>query len=87
MEFTWDTTLIVNLVLGIVILFFGILGWQRSKSLVSLYLGIAFGLFGFSHLATLLGLKYAMDIVLIAIRLLAYLLVTYAVYLLAFRKE
>jgi len=85
--FVWDTTLVINLVLCIVILVFGILGWQRTKNLTPLYIGIAFGLFGISHLATLLSLKDALNTVLIIIRLLAYLLVTYAVYLMAFKKK
>jgi uncharacterized membrane protein (UPF0136 family) len=87
MHFVWDTTLVINLVLCIVILVFGIIGWQRSKNLVPLYIGIAFGLFGLSHLATLLSLKDALNTVLILIRLLAYLLVTYAVYLMVFKKK
>jgi uncharacterized membrane protein (UPF0136 family) len=87
MQFVWDTQYVVNLVLCIVILIFGIIAWQRSKNLVPLYIGIAFGLFGLSHLATLLSLKTALNTLLIIIRLLAYLLVTYAVYLMAFRKK
>ena len=87
MQFVWDTTTVINLVLCIVILVFGIIGWQRSKNLVPLYIGIAFGLFGLSHLATLFSLKDSLSTLLIIIRLLAYLLVTYAVYLMAFRKK
>jgi hypothetical protein len=87
MQFTWDTTTFINLILCILILVFGIIGWQRSKKLFPLYIGIAFGLFGLSHLATLLGLKVTLDAVLIIIRLLAYLLVTYTVYLMAFRHK
>jgi uncharacterized membrane protein YhfC len=87
MHFVWDTTLVINLILCIIILAFGIIAWQRSKNLIPLYIGIAFGLFGLSHLATLLSLKDALNSVLILIRLLAYLLVTYAVYVMAFRKK
>ena len=87
MQFVWDTQYVINLVLCIVILIFGIIAWQRSKNLVPLYIGIAFGLFGLSHLATLFSLKTALNTLLIIIRLLAYLVVTYAVYLMAFRKK
>jgi hypothetical protein len=89
MQFNLDTaTLVVNLLLCIIILVFGIIAWQRSKNLVPLYIGIAFGLFGLSHLANLLSLnKGALGTALIIDRLLAYLLVTYAVYLMAFRKK
>jgi uncharacterized membrane protein (UPF0136 family) len=87
MQFNWDTLTFVNLVLCIVILVFGIISYQRSKSRITLYVGTAFGLFGFSHLATLLGLSSALNIELIIIRTLAYLLVTYAMYLAAYGKK
>jgi len=87
MAFHWDTITFINLVLCIVILVFGIMGWQRSKNVVPLYIAIAFGLFGLSHLATLLGLSTSLNPLLIVIRLLAYLLVTYRVYRMAFRKK
>jgi hypothetical protein len=87
MVFVWNTTLAINLVLCIFITAFGVIGWQRSKNMVPLYIGIAFGLFGLSHLATLFSLATALSSVLILVRLLAYVLVTYAVYLMAFQKK
>jgi len=87
MVFVWNTITVINLVLCIFILVFGIMGWQRSKNPVPLYIGIAFGLFGLSHLATLLSLSVCLNALLIIIRLAAYLLVTYAVYLMAFHKK
>jgi uncharacterized membrane protein (UPF0136 family) len=77
----------INLILCIVILVFGIVGWQRSKNRVVLYVGTAFGLFGLSHLANLLGLGTTLNVVLIVIRTLAYLLVTYALFLAAYSKK
>ena len=87
MQFTWNTLTFINLILCIVILVFGIVGWQRSKSRVVLYVGTAFGLFGLSHLASLLGLSSALNVLLIVIRTLAYLLVTYALFLVAYGKK
>ena len=87
MEFTWNTMTFINLILCIVILVFGIVGWQRSKNRVVLYVGTAFGLFGLSHLANLLGLGTTLNVVLIVIRTLAYLLVTYALFLAAYSKK
>jgi hypothetical protein len=87
MQFNWNTITFINLILCIVILIFGILSWQRTKSRVALYVGTAFGLFGLSHLATLLGLATALNIALIVDRTLAYLLVTYALYLAAYRTK
>ena len=87
MQFSWDTMTFINLILCIVILIFGILGYQRSKSRVVLYVGVAFGLFGLSHLATLLSLKDSLSTVLIIIRTAAYLLVTYALFVAAFQGK
>jgi len=87
MQFIWDPIYAVNLVLCIVILIFGVIGYRRSKNPIPLYIGIAFGLFGLSHLATLLGLKDALEIVLVVVRTLAYLIVAFALYLAAFAKK
>jgi hypothetical protein len=87
MQFHWDTLTFINLILCIVILIFGIISWQRSKSRVALYVGMAFGLFGLSHLATLLGLSKTLNIELIIVRTLAYLLVAYTLFLTATSKK
>jgi len=87
MQFSWDTMTFINLILCIVILIFGILGYQRSKSKVVLYVGFAFGLFGLSHLATLLNLRESLSTILIIVRTAAYLLVTYALFLAAFQGK
>jgi hypothetical protein len=87
MHFVWDPIYAVNLVLCIVILSFGLAGYRRSKSIVPLYIGIAFGLFGLSHLATLFGLQKTLEIVLILVRTAAYLIVAYALYMAAFGKK
>jgi hypothetical protein len=87
MQFTWDTVTFINLILCIVILVFGLIGWQRSKNRVVLYVGTAFGLFGLSHLANLLGLGTTLKTFLIVDRTLAYLLVTYALFLAAYGKK
>jgi uncharacterized membrane protein (UPF0136 family) len=76
----------VNLVLCIIIVVLGYLGYKKSRSKVPLYIGIAFGLFGISHLITLLGLKEAVTGVLIVIRTLAYLIVVFTLYKTAFKR-
>ena len=70
----------VNLVLCIIILVLGIWGYSKKKDDVPLYIGVAFGLFGVSHIITLLGLAPGLTIFLIVIRLIAYLLVVFALY-------
>ncbi len=86
MQFHWDALIVVNLILCIVIFTFGLVSWERTKVGVELYVGTAFGLFGLSHLATLLGLNAALNTFLIIIRTLAYLLVAYALVRSAYRK-
>jgi uncharacterized membrane protein (UPF0136 family) len=85
MAFIWDPITAVNLVLSVIILVLGYWGYKKSNDNVSLYVGIAFGLFGVSHLATLLGLASLVR-VLIIIRTLAYLIVIFAVYKIAFKR-
>lgn len=80
MAFVWDPIYMVNLVLCVIIPLLGLWSYQKSKNIVSLYLGVAFGLFAFSHAATLLGLKDALEALLIIIRTIAYLIVVFAVY-------
>jgi uncharacterized membrane protein (UPF0136 family) len=69
---------IINLVLTTVILILGIWAYVKRKSDVALYIGIAFGLFAVSHALTLAGLAASLDAFLITIRVVAYLLVIFA---------
>ncbi|OGP84174.1 MAG: hypothetical protein A2Z08_02675 [Deltaproteobacteria bacterium RBG_16_54_11] len=78
---------VINLVLCVVIVIFGLMGWRRSKKIFPLYIGIAFGLFGLSHLATLTGQAAQLEVLLIVIRTAAYLIVAYAVYKVAFSSK
>ena len=87
MNVVWDPITVVNLVLCVIILAFGLVGWRRSGNVIPLYVGIAFGLFGLSHLATILGLKAGLETALIIIRTLAYVLVAFALYQVAFRTK
>lgn len=73
-----DPVTIINLILCIVILALGIWIYTKKKTDWALYVGIAFGLFGVSHLMTLMGLAAGLTTVLIVIRLIAYLLVVYS---------
>lgn len=75
-----DPITVVNFFLCIVILALGIVVHRQKKDIISLYVGVAFGLFGVSHLATLLGLALALTAVLIIVRTLAYLIVAFALY-------
>ena len=81
-----DPIYLTNLVLCVIILVLGCLSYKKSRDKWPLYIGIAFGLFGVSHLVTLLGLKEALTTFLIVIRTLAYLLVAFTLYWVAFRR-
>jgi hypothetical protein len=82
---------IINLILTTVILILGIWAFFKRKSdiaagsskaiaipEVSLYIGIAFGLFAVSHALTLAGLAASLQTVIIVVRVIAYLLVMVA---------
>lgn len=71
---------VVNFVLAAVIFILGVSLFGRKKSSLALYIGIAFGLFAISHLVTLLGLAESLAIPLIAVRMLAYLIVIFALF-------
>ena len=85
MALVLDPVIIVNLIFCIIIVALGIVGYKKVKSTVPLYIAAAFGLFGISHFATILG--YASSLTaLVIIRSLAYLVVIYALYKMAFSK-
>ena len=80
MELNLDPIYMVNLTLCLIILALGYLSYKKSKDMIPLYVGIAFGCFGISHLSILLGLKVTLEYVLIIIRTIGYLLVIFALY-------
>ena len=85
MALVMDPVVILNLIFCVVIVVLAIIGYKRTDNTVPLYIGAAFGLFGISHFATVMG--YASSTTaLVIIRGLAYLIVIYALYLVAFRK-
>jgi hypothetical protein len=80
MALEWDPILFVNLVLCIVIVILGFLCFRKSREMLPVFIGAAFGLFGISHAATLAGLKVPLTTPLIIIRTLAYVLVIVALW-------
>ncbi|MEN6552225.1 MAG: hypothetical protein ABFC34_04985 [Methanobacterium sp.] len=85
MALVLDPVIIVNLIFCVIIVALGIVGYEKVKSTVPLYIAAAFGLFGISHFATILGYASSMTI-LVIIRSLAYIVVIYALYKMAFSK-
>lgn len=81
----FDPITIINVILTVVIFILGIALYGMKKNTMAVYVGIAFGLFAISHLATLLDLASSLTMPLIVIRTLAYLVVIFA--LLSLRKK
>jgi hypothetical protein len=80
MAFIPDPIVILNLILCIVILIIGYAAYSKSSDINALLIGIAFGLFGLSHLTTLFGLTQVPDFILAILRLAGYVLVAWALY-------
>ena len=86
MTFTWDPIYMTNLILCVIIFVLGCICYNKSEDKSPLYIGIAFGLFGLSHLSMLLGLKETLTTVLIIVRAIAYLTVAFTLYWIAFKR-
>jgi len=71
---------LVNGALSIFILFLGYWGYREMKSIISLLIGIAFAIFGFSHLITLFVSPDRLVNFLVVVRVFGYLFVAFALY-------
>ncbi len=71
---------VINTILCFVILILGIWGYIKRRYRLSLAIGIAFGMFGVSHIITILGFHKNLTDLLIAIRVIAYLIVAFTLY-------
>ncbi len=71
---------LVNGALSIFILFLGYWGYREKKSIISLLIGIAFAIFGFSHLITLFVSPDRLVNFLVVVRVFGYLFVAFALY-------
>jgi len=74
---------VVNIALCIVIVILGYLAYKKNKTVPALFIGIAFGIFGLSHILTVVGLGTSLMNFLIAIRTVAYLAVVLALFIMA----
>jgi hypothetical protein len=72
-----DITTNLNFVFGVIILFLGLWVYKIKQYALALYLALAFGIFAVSHLEILLGLSTS-NISVIFLRVLAYLVIIYA---------
>ena len=69
----------INVLLCVIILILGYLGYAKTKDKVSLYIGIAFGIFGISHFIIMVAPLGTFGLVL-ALRLAAYFTVMFCLY-------
>lgn len=65
----------IDLLLCVIIAYLGYLTYKKKMDKRMLYIGLAFGFFGVSHLIALLGIKTHLELFVIVIRTLAYLIV------------
>jgi len=86
MTIAFDPVTVINMALCILILLLGCLGYKKNADKFSLFIGIAFGLFGVSHTIKLFGLTNALMDFVIVIRILAYLIVAFALYGIAVKR-
>jgi PAS domain S-box-containing protein len=83
MTFIPDPITLVNLVFCIIIVLLSLWWYKKTGSYTPLYIGLAFGLFGISHLATLFDLTTPYQPILIIIRTSAYILVALGLFFIA----
>jgi hypothetical protein len=83
----WDPVTTFNLVLSAAIFVLAIIGWARVKNALALFIGLAFGLFALSHLATVLRWSESLEGLLIIFGAVGYVFVIVAVYKVAFPKK
>jgi hypothetical protein len=81
-----DVIISLNLILCIAIFLLGYWCYVKRKSQMALFVGISFALFGISHIVALLGYTAKFEGAMIIVRLIAYLIVIFALYKLAFKK-
>ena len=78
MAFVLDPILLLNLILCIFILILGCAIYWKRNDVKALLIGIAFGLFGLSHLYTLLGYTFLPATAFAVLRICGYILVAAA---------
>ena len=86
MAFVLTETVIMNVVLTLVISIMGVWTYMKKKSMLSLYVGVAFVFFLVSHILTLLGYGNV-GMVILPLRGIGYLVIVYGLYVRLRRKR
>jgi hypothetical protein len=79
-----NPVLLWNLIFTSVIFFLGMAGYQKTKNRTAFFIGLAFGLFAFSHLVTIIGYAEPLELLLLTVRTFAYCAVIYALLCIGF---
>lgn len=82
MAFVPNLILLINLLLCIVILLLGYLVYRKRDSISALFIGVAFGMFGLSHLNALFVPALFPEVTFVLLRICGYLVAAAALYLL-----
>jgi hypothetical protein len=82
MAFVPEPIVLLNLGLCVVILLLGYLVYRKRDIISALFIGIAFGIFGLSHLNTLFVPPLFPEVTFALLRICGYLIVAAALYLL-----
>jgi hypothetical protein len=82
-----DPMSLINLIFCIIIVLLGYFGFRKIGKAWPLFIAIGYGLFSLSHLLLTIGLDETWEALLIAIRILGYTALIYALYIGAFKKE
>lgn len=81
MAFVPDPAVLANFLLCAVILVLGYLVYRKRNSISALFIGFAFGMFGLSHLSTLLGQTLFPEVTFVLLRICGYIVVAAALFL------
>jgi len=81
MAFVPDPAVLINLFVCAIILVLGYLVYRKRNSISALFIGVAFGMFGLSHLSTLLGQTLFPEVTFVLLRICGYIFVAAALYL------
>jgi hypothetical protein len=82
MAFVPDPIVVINFILCAVILLLGYLVYRKRDTTSALFIGIAFGIFGLSHLNTLFDPALFPEVTFALLRICGYVIVSAALYLL-----
>jgi len=86
MTFMHNTITAINTVLCLGVFILGYLGYKKTRNKTALYITIAFGFFAFSHIIAFFNLTHSLMGALIVSRVIAYLVVIFALYKLLLKR-